>query len=57
MKSCGGSSGDSKIRHFDNSTCDVVVITGDMYEIPSSEINVKGALTLTSDRDKYKVSL
>lgn len=42
MKSCGGSSGDSKIRHFDNSTCDVVVITGDMYEIPSSEINVKG---------------
>lgn len=57
MKSCGGSSGDSKIRHFDNSTCDVVVITGDMYEIPSSEINVKGALTLTSDWDKYKVSL
>lgn len=54
------SSGDSKIRHFDNSTCDVVfvvVITGDMYEIPSSEINVKGALTLTSDWDKYKVSL
>lgn len=49
--------GDSKIRHFDNSTCDVVVITGDMYEIPSSEINVKGALTLTSDWDKYKVSL
>lgn len=47
-------------RHFDNSTCDVVfvvVITGDMYEIPSSEINVKGALTLTSDWDKYKVSL
>lgn len=35
----------------------VVVITGDMYEIPSSEINVKGALTLTSDWDKYKVSL
>lgn len=60
LKNCGGSSGDSKIRHFDNSTCDVVfvvVITGDMYEIPSSEINVKEALTLTSDWDKYKVSL
>ena len=33
LKNCGGSSGDSKIRHFDNSTCDVVVITGDKYKV------------------------
>ena len=60
LKNCGGSSGNSKIRHFDNTTCDlvfVVVITGDMYEIPASEISVKGVLTLSSQWDKYKVSL
>lgn len=51
LKNCGGSSGHSKIRHFDNTTCDlvfIVVVTGDMYEIPASEINVKGVLTLSS---------
>lgn len=60
LKNCGGSSGTSKIRHFDNSTCDIVfivVITGDMYEIPSSELTVKGSLTLTDKWDKYKVFL
>lgn len=60
LKNCGGSSGASKIRHFDNSTCDIlfiVVVTGDMYEVPSSEITVKGSLTLTDKWDKYKVSL
>lgn len=60
LKNCGGASGQSKIRNFDNTTCDIVfivVITGDMYEIPASEINVKSSLTLTSQWDKYKVSL
>lgn len=60
LKNSGGSSGQSKIRNFDNTTCDIVfivVITGDMYEIPASEINVKSSLTLTSQWDKYKVSL
>ena len=60
LKNCGGSSGQSKTRHFDNSTCDIlfiVVANGDMYEIPSSEIAVKSALTLTDKWDKYKVSL
>lgn len=60
LKNCGGSSGQSKIRHFDNSTCDIlfiVVVNGDMYEIPSSEITVKSTLTLTDKWDKYKVSL
>lgn len=48
------------IGHFDNSTCDIlfiVVVNGDMYEIPSSEITVKSTLTLTDKWDKYKVSL
>ena len=60
LKNSGGASGQSKIRNFDNTTCDIVfivVITGDMYEIPASEINVKSSLTLTSQWDKYKVSL
>lgn len=34
-----------------------MVITGDMYEIPSSELTVKGSLTLTDKWDKYKVFL
>lgn len=60
LKNCGGSSGNSKTRHFDNSTCDilfVVTIEGTMYEIPSCEINVKSVLTLTSNWDKYIVNL
>ena len=60
LKNCGGSSGQSNIRHFENSTCDIlfiVVVNGDMYEIPSSEITVKSTLTLTDKWDKYKVSL
>lgn len=60
LKNCGGASGQSKIRNFDNSTCDIifiVVINGDMYEIPSSEVTVSSALTLTSKWDNYKVSL
>lgn len=60
LKNCGGSSGNSKTRHFDNSTCDilfVVTIEGTMYEIPSCEINVKSVLTLTPNWDKYIVNL
>lgn len=60
LKNCGGSSGNNKIRYFDNSTCDilfVVTIEGTMYEIPSQDIKVKNSLTLTSDWDKYIVNL
>ena len=60
LKNCGGSSGKSVIRNFDNTTCDIVFITtieGILYEIPSKEIKVKSALTLTPEWDKYKVSL
>ena len=60
LKNSGGSSGTSKIRYFDNSTCDILfilTIEGTMYEIPSSEIDCKSSLTLTDKWDKYKVSL
>ena len=60
LKNSGGSSGKSNIRNFDNSTCDIVfivVVNGDMYEIPSCEITVGSSLTLTDKWDKYKVSL
>lgn len=60
LKNCGGSSGKSIIRHFDNNTCDIVFIVtikGTIYEIPSKEIKVKGALTLTPEWNKYIVNL
>lgn len=60
LKNCGGASGQSKIRYFDNSTCDILfilTIKGDMYEIPSNEIMSKSTLTLTDKWDKYKVFL
>lgn len=60
LKNSGGSSGKSKIRNFDNTSCDILFIltkSGDMYEIPTSEINVVSALTLTEQWDKYKVSI
>ena len=60
LRNCGGASGKSIIRHFDNTTCDVVFIVtveGTMYEIPSSLINVSGTLTLTEDWNPYIVNL
>lgn len=60
LKNSGGATGESKIRYFDNTTCDIVfivVITGEIYEIPASEITVKSSLTLTKQWDEYKVYL
>ena len=60
LKNCGGASSKSTIRHFDNTTCDIVFIVtveGTMYEIPSSLINVSGTLTLTEDWNPYIVNL
>lgn len=60
LKNCGGSSGTSKTRPFDNTSCDVlfiVTVEGIMYEIPTSIINVKNTLTLTDKWDKYIVTL
>lgn len=60
LKNCGGSSGKSKIRHFDKKSCDIVFIVtikGTMYEIPIDVIEVKHTLTLTSELNKYIVNL
>ena len=60
LKNCGGSSGVSKTRYFDNNNCDIVfILTIDdtMYEIPSSKIDSKTSLTLTDKWDSYKVTL
>lgn len=60
LKNSGGASGKSVIRHFDNTSCDIlfiVTIEGTMYEIPASLINVSAQLTLTEDWDDYIVTL
>jgi hypothetical protein len=52
LRNTGGSSGVSKIRLFDNSSCDILFVltqSGVMYEIPSKEIKITGALTLTEN--------
>lgn len=60
LKNCGGSSGTSKTRYFDNNSCDILFILtveGTMYEIPSSKIDCKSSLTLTDKWDSYKINL
>lgn len=60
LKNCGGASGKSTIRHFDNTSCDIlfiVTIEGTLYEIPAKDVEVSGQLTLTEDWNKYIVRL
>lgn len=60
LKNCGGSSGISKTRLFDNTSCDILFILtveGVMYEIPSNMVDVKNTLTLSNKWDKYIVTL
>jgi hypothetical protein len=52
LRNTGGSSGISRIRLSDNTSCDIsFVLTqcGTMYEIPSDKIEVTGALTLNEN--------
>lgn len=59
LKNCGGGSSGSIIRNFDNTSCDIVFVytkDGDIYEIPSKEIDSKSSITLYKKYDKYKVS-
>ena len=59
LKNCGGSSGKSKIRVFDNTTCDYLfVLSGDdrMYLIPSKDVAAKHSLSLSKKWDKYIVT-
>lgn len=59
LKNSGGGSNGSKIRPFDNTSCDILfiyTIDGDIYEIPTSELTVKSQLKLSSSKyGKYKV--
>ena len=58
LKNCGGSSGKSKSRPFDNKSCDYVfVLTGDdkMYLIPSNKINAKSAISIGNKYTEFEV--
>ena len=58
LKHSGGSDNKKAITNFDNTTSDilfVVTIEGTMYEIPTSEIQVKTQLTLTKEWDRFIV--
>lgn len=60
LKNTGGSSGNNKIRNFNNTDCDIVfvlTINQTMYQIPSEEIKVHTSLVLTEEYDKYIVRL
>ena len=58
LKNCGGSSGKSKIRPFDNKSCDYVfILTGNdrMYLIPSNKILAKNAVTVGNKYTEFEV--
>ena len=58
LKHSGGSDNRKAITNFDNTASDilfVVTIEGTMYEIPTSEIQVKTQLTLTKEWDRFIV--
>ena len=60
LKNSGGSSGVSKIRSFDNTSCDILFVltqSGTMYEIPSNKIEATGALTLNENWDSYIIHI
>lgn len=58
LKNSGGGSKGSKIRNFDNTSCDILFVytkSGDIYEIPSKDITAKSVITLSSNiYGKYK---
>lgn len=59
LKNTGGSSGVSKTRHFDNTSCDLLfVLLADetMLLVPTAEIESKSTWNVTQDRrEKYTV--
>ena len=58
LKNCGGSSGKSISRPFDNKTCDYVfILTGDnkTYLIPAKEIKAKNAIAVGNKYTEYEV--
>lgn len=58
LKNCGGSSGKSKSRLFDNKSCDYVfILTGDdkMYLIPSDKITAKNSIVVGNKYTEFEV--
>ena len=58
LKNCGGSSGKSKTRYFDNRTCDYVFIytaNGNLYLIPSKVITAKSGIHVGIKYNEYLV--
>lgn len=58
LKNTGGSSGNNKIRLFDNNSCDYVFIyTADekLYLIPSKEINTTNSICVGNKYKEYQV--
>ena len=58
LKNCGGSSGKSRTRPFDNKSCDYVfALTGDdkMYLIPAKEIKTKNTISIGNKYTEYEV--
>ena len=54
----GGSSGNNKIRFFDNNTSDLIFIfsiSQERWEIPSKHIEAKRSITLGEKYDKYRI--
>ena len=58
LKNCGGTSKGSKIRPFDNTTCDYVfVLTGNnkMYLIPTVEITATNTITVGNKYSEFEI--
>ena len=58
LKNTGGSSGNNKIRLFNNKDCDYVFIytaNEDLYLIPSSEITATNSICVGNKYNEYKV--
>lgn len=60
IKNSGGGSNGSIIRPFDNTSCDILfiyTIDGNIYEIPSSYIDVKNQLLLDKRYERFRAGM
>lgn len=58
LRNCGGSSGNLKVRNFDNSTCDYIFIytaNNKMYLIPSNKITAINSICVGEKYKEYEV--
>lgn len=60
LKNTGGSSGNNKIRLFNNTDCDYIFIytaNEDLYLIPAKEINATNSICVGNKYKEYKVTV